>query len=310
MAMINRVVITGATGMIAASLIEYLVEKEIKVYAICRPCSKKMNNIKVHPLVKVIECDIKDLSKASEFIPDSCDAFFHFAWNGTFGTSRDDVFLQTENIKYTLQAVQLAHKLNCKKFIGAGSQAEYGIVKGKLKGDTKTNPLTGYGIGKLSAGNFSRILCDQLGMEHVWTRILSVYGPYDNEYTLIMSTISKLIHGEKASFTKGEQDWDYLYSKDIARAFYLIAKNGVNGKTYPLGSGQTRKLRNYIECLRDCIDLNLNLSFGDIPYNDNQVMYLCADISELTEDTGFKPEYRFEDGIIETIEWYRKEYVK
>jgi nucleoside-diphosphate-sugar epimerase len=39
-------------------------------------------------------------------------------------------------------------------------------------------------------------------------------------------------------------------------------------------------------------------------------MYLCADIDELTKDTGFVPEYSFEDGIKETVEWYRKEYLK
>lgn len=307
---IKKAVITGATGMIAATLIEYLIDKNIKVYAICRPNSKKINNIKIHPLVNIIECDLIELESVCNKILEPCDIFFHFAWNGTFGDARNDTYLQTYNIKYTLDAVSLAYKLNCKKFIGAGSQAEYGLVDGKIKGCSPTSPVTGYGIGKLTAGNLSRILCNQLGMEYNWTRILSVYGPYDNDYTLIMSTISKLLHGEKTAFTKGEQDWDYLFSKDISKAFYLIAKYGVNGKVYPLGSGTTRKLSDYIIVLRNLINPNAELFFGEIPYQENQVMYLCADISELTKDTGFLPEYSFEDGMKETIEWYRKEYAK
>ena len=54
----------------------------------------------------------------------------------------------------------------------------------------------------------------------------------------------------------------------------------------------------------------LDIGFGEVDYYPGQVMYLCADISELTEDTGFVPEYSFEEGIKETVEWYRKEYLK
>ena len=60
-----------------------------------------------------------------------------------------------------------------------------------------------------------------------------------------------------------------------------------------------------MEILRDTIDEKLELGFGDVPYGDKQVMHLCADISNLTEDTGFRPEVGFEDGIRETIEWVR-----
>ena len=45
------------------------------------------------------------------------------------------------------------------------------------------------------------------------------------------------------------------------------------------------------------------LGIGKLPYNQNQVMYLCADIEELTKDTGFVPEYTFEKGIQETVAW-------
>ena len=58
----------------------------------------------------------------------------------------------------------------------------------------------------------------------------------------------------------------------------------------------------------DAIDPSLDIGFGEVDYYPGQVMYLCADISALTEDTGFVPEYDFETGIKETVEWYKNEY--
>ncbi len=166
-------------------------------------------------------------------------------------------------------------------------------------------PENGYGIAKLCAGQMSRILCEQKQIEHIWTRILSIYGPYDGENTMIMSSIGKLLRGEKPALTKGEQQWDYLYSKDAGYAMYLLGEKGVSGKVYCIGSGKTRCLAEYVKVLRDSISTELPLGFGEIAYAPKQVMHLCADISDLTNDTGFIPQYSFEEGIKETIEWYK-----
>jgi len=143
----------------------------------------------------------------------------------------------------------------------------------------------------------SRILCQQLGMKHIWTRILSVYGPQDDERTMIMTTIIKLMNGEIPTFTKGEQMWDYLYSEDAAIALYLLGENGQDGKVYCLGSGVAKPLYEYIYIIRDLIDCNLKVDLGAIPYSDNQVMFLCADIDAIKVDVGFTPSIEFSEGI-------------
>lgn len=304
----ERVVITGPTGSIGIALINKLVNEGVKVIAVCRLGSKRIERIPNNELVSVVECGLEEISKLSNMINDKCDIFYHFAWDGTFGNSRNDMELQNNNVKYALDAVRVAKELGCSKFIGAGSQAEYGRVEGTLTNTTPAFPENGYGIAKLCAGQMTRILCEQLGIEHVWTRILSIYGPYDGENTMIMSVISKLLKREKPSLTAGEQMWDYLYSKDVANAFYLIAQKGKSGSIYCLGGGKARPLREYVEILRDEIDKDLPLGIGDIPYGDKQVMHLCADIDNLVEDTGFKTQYSFEDGIKETIEWCKDNY--
>ena len=67
-----------------------------------------------------------------------------------------------------------------------------------------------------------------------------------------------------------------------------------------------RPLKEYIEIMGQAIDSTISIGFGDIPYSPNQVMYLCADITDLKEDTGFEPQYTFEKGILETIEWCKE----
>ena len=112
-----------------------------------------------------------------------------------------------------------------------------------------------------------------------------------------------MLNGEAPEYTAAEQMWDYLYSGDAAQAFYLAAEKGRDGAVYCLGSGQARPLREYIEIMRDEIDPKLTLKFGERPYADTQVMYLCADISALQKDTGFVPRVGFKEGIRETVQW-------
>ena len=302
----RKAIITGPTGAIGIALIKQLIAHEVEVVAVCRKGSARLQNLPKHRLVSCVELDLDSLLELPQLVQTEFDVFYHFGWDGTFGNSRNNLSHQLKNIQYTLEAVEVASKLGCKKFVGAGSQAEYGRTEGVCSPNTPTSPENGYGIAKLCAGQMSRVLCEQLGLEHIWTRIFSIYGPYDAENTMIMSTIRSLQNGDIPSLTKGEQEWDYLYSVDAGRAMYLIGMSGIHGKIYCIGSGTTRPLREYVEVLRDNIDKNAVLGIGQREYAEKQVMYLCADISELNRDTDFEPAYSFEQGIKETIDWYKE----
>ena len=306
MTKLKKVVIAGATGSIGMALISHCIKNNVEVLVLYRNDSLRANRIPNHSLVKKAVCSLAEMSDFVLKSDDKYDVFYYFAWEGTFGNARNDMYLQNENVKYTLDAVHLAQKLGCHTFIGAGSQAEYGRFEGKLAPGIPAFPENGYGIAKLCAGQMSRILCNQLGLRHIWTRILSVYGPMDNENSLTMSTVIKTINGEETHFTGGEQVWDFLYSEDAANAFYLIGKKGVSGKTYCLGSGNTHLLKDAIAEIINQINPDVKTGIGDLPYPPNQVMFLCADIESLTVDTGFVPLVTFKEGIRKTIEWYKE----
>jgi nucleoside-diphosphate-sugar epimerase len=286
--------------MIGSAIVRCALEQSLKVLCIIRKDSNRLENIPKSSNIKIVYADLSEYKNID--ISGSFDTFFHLAWDKTFGTSRDDVDIQVKNIQYTLDAVRLAKRLGCKKFVGAGSQAEYGPVSIPLKPDTPANPQSGYGIAKYSAGKLSKLLCAQLGIEYNWVRILSIFGTLDSPHTLIMYTINELLAGHSPELTKCEQIWDYLYCDDAARAFLAIGEQGIDGKTYPLGSGSPRKLSEYLESLKNNVKPDGVLQFGKKEYYPHQPMYLCADISELTADTGWKPEVSFEEGIRQIID--------
>lgn len=293
-------VITGATGAIGTALINELTSKGVRVLVLTREDSPRNSIIPQSPLVEVRYCSLEELHDFEA--EGEYEVFYHLAWAGTFGSARNDLYLQNKNVEYALDAVAAAKRLGCHTFIGAGSQAEYGRVEGILKPDTPAFPENGYGYGKLCAGQMTRDFAHRLGLRHIWVRILSVYGPNDGGGSMVMSALKKLRDGEIPEFTKGEQKWDYLYSGDAAEAFALLGEKGADGKVYVLGSGNARPLAEYIEELRRTAAPNGKVNLGAVPYGEKQVMFLCADISELQRDTGWKPTTDFADGIRRIIE--------
>ncbi|MBQ3056500.1 MAG: NAD(P)-dependent oxidoreductase [Clostridia bacterium] len=299
----KRAVITGATGAIGRALIDELLQNGIEILALCRR-EGRVRELPTHPLLRIQYCALSELSALQRKSEKSYDVFYHFGWAGTNGAERNTPHLQCDNIRYALDAVCAAKRLGCHTFIGAGSQAEYGRVTDALTPTTPTFPENGYGIAKLAAGGLTRLAASAIGIRHIWVRILSVYGPHDNEKSLVSSTILSLMRGKAPQFTKGEQLWDFLYSRDAACALYLLAERGKHEMVYPLGSGKARPLKEHLLQLRDTVAPQVPLEFGAIPYAKDQVMHLCADITAITADTGWRPTTSFSDGIRETAAWW------
>ena len=302
---VKRVVISGATGAIGIALIQLLIEHGVYTVVLCHSESFRNDRIPEDPLVRKVNCSLEQMEEYQVDETEPFDIFFHLAWAGTSGIARNDMYLQNKNVKYALDAVNLAHRFGCKKFVGVGSQAEYGRHCHTLAEDTPTVPENGYGIAKLCAGRMTAILADQLGMEHNWVRVLSVYGPFDGENTLVMSVIRQLLSGNSPKVTACQQIWDFLYCTDAATALFLVAEKGVNCKVYVLGGGEERPLSEYVEIIRDNVNSGGTIEYGAIPYDDKQVMYLHGNISEIREDTGYTPKVSFEEGIRQTIQWVK-----
>ena len=306
----KKVVITGATGALGRALIKVCIEAGYKVMAVVHRTSNRVAELKTIDNCHVMYLNLSEYDSAMEemtkqgIATDGYELFFHLAWMAPFGEGRNHLDLQLENVKASIAAVHFAKALGCTSFIGAGSQAEYGRVTGKLTPDTPTFPETGYGIAKLCAGQMTRLACEQRDMNHIWTRILSVYGPHDGVQSLISVAIDDMMHNRATSFTPCDQIWDYIYSEDAARAMLLATQKGKHGSVYVIGSGEVHLLKEYIHKIAELTNYKKEIGFGRRDYNDKQVMHLHADISALAE-LGFKSKVTFEEGIRNTILWKR-----
>ena len=302
-----KIAVTGPTGSIGSELIEELKNNNHDVIAIIRPGSDRSKNIPQSKYVKTIECDISHYRSLRG--KEKCDLFYHLAWAGTSVSSRNDVKIQAKNIQYCLDAAELAKNWGAKKFIGVGSQAEYGPSDKPLSSSTPIKPISSYGVAKYAAGRLCSTFCKENGFEFNWARVLSSYGKNDSEKTLIKYVITTLVKGETPKLTRCEQIWDYIYSKDCAKALLAIGLKGIDGKTYCIGSGSKRPIKDYVEDAKSIVRPESIIDYGAIDYYPDQPMTLCADITELTSDTGFIPQTSFKDGIKEIVDSLFPDYL-
>lgn len=306
---IKKVAMTGGSGPVGLALIRKLLKENVEILLFQRENSAKRIYLPEDKHLRIEECP---LDRLKEYVPaeHDYDVFFHLGWENTDAQKREDIQEQYMNVVYACDAVELAHKLGCHSYIGAGSQAEYGRHDKPLQEHTVCIPETAYGVMKLSACHSTRNLCRKYNIRHIWPRIVSGYGIYDNLSSMLVSAVLNCIDGKKLEFSKGEQIWDFVYLDDIANALFLIAEKGRDGATYPIGSGKARPLKEYIQVLCEKLGKSEDMQLGIIPYAEKQIMHLEADISSLQEDTGWAPEVEFEDGIEKVIEFYKEWKIK
>lgn len=301
-----RCLVTGASGHLGSILTRRLIAEGAEVAVLVRPQSDLWRLRDALNQVAVLHADLADLAPVREALAAVApEIVFHLAWYGVTSDYRDDPEQITRNVTGSLELLRLARSAGCRRWVGLGSQAEYGHYAGVLTEGLPAHPVTAYGVAKLCVGLLTQKLGVLLGMRVVWLRLLATYGPGDDERHLIPATIRTLLAGEKPTLTLGEQRWDYLYVEDAAEAIYRAATNDAADGVYNLGSGETRTIRDIVERIRDLIDPALPLGFGDIPYRPDQVMHLQADISRLQIATGWAPQTGLDEGLRRTVDWYR-----
>lgn len=295
----KRVIVTGASGFIGYHLVNELQKNNIFVYAIVRPNSKNKVRLDNFKNIEIIELAMQDIRQLTEFIQEKCDMFYHLACEG----GRDDFFAQNRNIGYTLDSLEVAKKVGCKRFIATGSQAEYGLCNGLITEETLPTPNTAYGAAKLAANYLSKIRAEQIEMEWIWVRIFSIYGQYDNPNCLIPYLIRSLKNGEMPELTKGMQNWDYLNVSDAAQILMLLGDKGYSGEIYHLASGDVHPLKYFMEKIKEKIVSKKELAYGS---QSRMIVSLQPSIKKLQRHTGWNYKNNFSEKIDDIIknEWY------
>lgn len=302
----KKVLIIGANGFLGSRLSIALANKGYRVVALVdkRFPYDKLRNIQN---ITIIEFILEELELVSEkSLLSGIDTLYHFAWAGVNALTRNESEIQVQNVMFGLKVLEFANRLKIKRVIIPGSAAEVSCGKGIITGNEIPAPSDMYSSAKVA----TRYICQTYARLHnidlMWTLITSIYGPGRNDNNLITYIIQTLLKGEKPSTTGLEQKWDYLYIDDLLRALILLGEKGIGGKVYPIGSGEQKQMREYVEIIRKLIDPSLPIGIGEIPYkNPDQIDNQICDISELYQDTGFKAQYDFQRGINITIQYFK-----
>lgn len=297
----NYVIVSGANGFIGSAVIKYLIKQNIHVVALYKDA---YDNIPVSASVTPIKFSLNNIAALETAIPKAeYDIFYHFAWAGTSGEARTDTQLQLQNAQWTVDSVNLAYKLRCKRFVGAGSIMEHETVAAAYAQGNRPGLGYIYGGGKLIAHIMSKSIAVKLGIEFVWTEITNAYGIGEISPRLVNSTIRKCINGEAPQFTAGTQQYDFVYIDDVARAFYLIGKNGKSFHEYVIGSSNAKSLKSFLLEMKEAIAPDLTFTFGDVPFTGIDLPLSAFDCTHTENDTTFKAEISFAEGTKRTREW-------
>ena len=301
----KKVIVTGANGFVGSALVKELVKNDVEVLAMDMPgCN---GNLPVCDKVKFLPLALDNISSLKDLIDDrDFDCFYHFAWAGSAGAARADTKLQLQNAQWTIDCLRAAKEVGCKKFVAAGSIMEHETMAAAFASGNKPGLGYIYGSGKLVAHTMAMSVAADIGIDLVWAEITNAYGVGELSPRMVNTTIRKVIKGEEPQFTAGTQNYDFVYIDDVAKAFYLIGKNGKPFNEYLIGSSNAKPLKEFLLEMKAAIAPDLNFIFGDIPFTGINLPLEKYDCSKTEKDTGFKAQISFGEGCRRTMEWLKQ----
>lgn len=301
-----KVVVTGATSFIGAATVQRLLMQGHEVCAVVRPGSANL----AHLLAQApesgafgwLELDLQEIARFPYQTGawTQADAWVHIGWDGAGSDNRTRRDVQQDNVRHSLDAVRTAAALGCTRFLFTGSQAEYGRCREAITEDAPCHPVSEYGKAKVDFYRQAERLCKELDLEYLHTRIFSVYGPGDHPWSLIQSCIGAWKQDGVIELGECTQKWNFLYIEDAASALVCLLTKGRAG-VYNIASEDTRILREYIEELYRLCGSRGSYRYGVRAENAEGPADLMPDITKICQETGWRPETTFAEGIYETL---------
>lgn len=296
----SRIIITGATGFIGVPLVKKFTEQKHEVYAVVRPNSPNLPRIQNIAGVRIVPLDVHNIAELPSYVKEA-DCLIHTAWEGIRGGARMDEKIQQHNFECSMQAAKAAQTIGCYKFVGIGSQAEYGTTGEKISEETPENPTTEYGKMKLKTYRTLREQYGNANMKILWGRVFSAYGPGDTPTSLIETCVQAMQENKELLLTECVQDWNYVYIDDVVEAIYRLTITKECEGIYNIASKDNRSLKDYVLELKKILRSDSRIRFGAIPYGEGGPVGFKVDIHKLCKKLHWEPEISFADGIQKKI---------
>ena len=299
----QNIVVTGATGFLGRHLIKWFLRNTgYNIYAIVRPDSVPRMQFTEEPRVHTVASELKNLEQNIGRFPAKCDAFYHFAWGGVNRDEIDDEAVQQTNVDAALCCVRVAKVLECAVFIDAGSRAEYGNPDGLFSEDTACKPIVAYGRAKLQFCTQARALLQGSDTRLIHARIFSVYGADDHPWSLIYTSVTKMLRNEPVSLGPCTQLWNFMEVEDtcdLLAHFYLEKEripprdNGI----FNVATRDVRPLKEFVEQIHAITGSHSELLFGTFKQAGGSTFSVVPDMDKVERVFGWRPKIDFETGI-------------
>lgn len=301
-----KLLVTGASGFVGAAVVRRALTAGHQVAVLLRDMNSPKRLAPLQGQVTFHQGDLRD----EDAVKAALRAFgpeivVHSAWAGVANSARNDTSQIYDNLVPTCRLLELAAQNGVGKFVGVGSQGEYGPLNRAITETDRPEPTTLYGVSKLATALICDRMAGQLGISFAWLRLFSTYGPGDSDVWMIPSIIGQLLRGERPKTTLGTQMWDYLYIDDVADGILAAAGAREAVGLFNLGSGRPVQVRWIVEQLRQLIAPEAEIGFGEIPFRPDQVMRMEADITRLKRLAKWEPKVEFLDGLRRTVDWYQ-----
>jgi UDP-N-acetylglucosamine/UDP-N-acetyl-alpha-D-glucosaminouronate 4-epimerase len=302
--------VTGGAGFIGSHLCEELARRGETVRVVDSLITGKRANLAHIPNVEFIEGDLADFSVATRAVR-GVDYVLHQAAIPSVPRSVEDPITSNRaNIDASLNLLVAARDAGVKRVVYAGSSSAYGNSPTMPKVETMpTAPLSPYALQKLVAEQYCQMFTKLYGLETVTIRYFNVFGPRQDPsspYSGVISLFIKaLFEGQRPKiYGDGEHTRDFTYVANVVDGVLRAAQaKEASGEVINVATNGRVSLNQLFTTLRDLIGVNVEPIYdkpraGDV--KDSQ-----ADISKAARLLGYKPMVTFDQGLKNTVEWYR-----
>ena len=310
----KKILVTGGAGFIGSNFVRYMLNKyqdykivnlDLLTYA---GNIKSLDDVKDNPNYLFVKGDIADNKLVDKIVSDNkIDVIINFAAESHVDRSitNPDIFVKT-NVLGTQNLLEVAKKYKTEKFFQISTDEVYGSLgkTGFFTEKTPLSPNSPYSASKASADLLVMAYHHTFGLNVNITRCSNNYGPYQFPEKLIPLFITNALDNKQVPlYGDGLNIRDWLFVEDHCSAIDTVLHKGKNGEIYNVG-GNNEKTNKYIT---DTILKYLGKDNSLIKYVADRLGHdrrYAIDATKIKEELGWQPQYKFEQAIEKTIEWY------